>query len=715
MPNAAFNDQVSPAAGHEPEAAPAPEGRRVPPGQLLQLSKEEKRVLRRLCKDAVDHWEGSTSEHMEDLRRWHDMVEGIVEATDFPWEGSNNPDPRMFVTPHLNSVHSVVTRSMLSVSPLWFGRTMEEEKRELIPDVEDALDYTAKSETNAVDAVSQAIYAAARDSIAYTKTYYKRETRLTPSVILAEQVTDFTDVYPDAKAAGLSDQEYQAVIERIQKEAAPGQPVEIADEYPKVIYEGDWTDVIEAADWIQAPATSAEISDCWAFGHHYYKLAADLRASARRGEMWAEAVKKVIAKAAGADGDNWRQAKADAEGVAADGSKKSQEIRLQELVVRCDLTGKGEEERYYICQYAKDQDVLLGAVLYYFEEDIYHAWRLLKKPGRRLGLSIPGEIEGVVNQILHDLKREEDSEDIDSVPVFVTNPEAKKALDEAGAFDGFFKPGGLISVPEGEKAVGQLKVQPVDKRSSASRRQEYVRYTEMMVGPTQMLSGRESPLDPEAPGNKTIALIQQSNMRIEDYIRELRLTFDRFGQLRMSLYRQFGNGDIRFISKRSQDGKERIGSLARKALTGVKLATHGVTAMENPEIELKRAKDLAQVLLPDPFISADPFRRREIYNRILVSGRVQGREDLLPSKQEIDGELERERMAAAKEQVMKELIAKGLIPPPPPAGAGPLPPPTPGAMPATAPGLPGPLAMPGAPGGAAGLPPVPNLPPMAGV
>ena len=43
---------------------------------------------------------------------------------------------------------------------------------------------------------------------------------------------------------------------------------------------------------------------------------------------------------------------------------------------------------------------------------------------------------------------------------------------------------------------------------------------------SDLKSGRESPLDPDAPGNKTIALIQQSGLGISDYIRKLLPSFN---------------------------------------------------------------------------------------------------------------------------------------------------------------------------------------------
>jgi hypothetical protein len=373
------------------------------------------------------------------------------------------------------------------------------------------------------------------------------------------------------------------------------------------------------------------------------------------------------------------------------------------------LDKDGVAERY-ICQFSKDKGILLSVVKYYFDCENYLPWRLLKKPNRRLGFSIPGELEGINQTIDDSIRQDINSSTIDSVPVFVGKKAVKKDLDEAGFFDSFFKPGAFLATEGGKDDVTSLNVKGSDKSFSQAMRQEMVRYSEMQVGPTQMLSGRESPIDPEAPGNKTIALIQQSNMRIEDYINGLRPSFDALGEIHLKLYHQFGQNKISF------NGREnKMGETMKRAFLGgdIRLATHGVRAIENPEVEAKKALDIVAVLSKYPAVVQDPMRMRELFNRYLIAARIEGREDLIPSKEEVLGEKQKAMEAEIREKIMGELVAKGIIPPPPPPGG--LPPPQLPIAPAVAPGLPMGVPMPGAPGGAPGLPPMNDLPAPVGV
>ncbi len=139
--------------------------------------------------------------------------------------------------------------------------------------------------------------------------------------------------------------------------------------------------------------------------------------------------------------------------------------------------------------------------------------------------------------------------------------------------------------------------------------------------------------------------------------------------------------------------------------------------MDIPQIEAEKAKEDLELYLNEPMIGGDPVRRRELFNRVMVARRTEGREDLLPSKEEVLGEQKKAMEAEIREKVIAELIQKGIIPPPPPPPGLPgMPPQGPGIpAPAAAPGLPVGPPMPGAPPGAVGLPPVNNLPPTVGV
>lgn len=62
-------------------------------------------------------------------------------------------------------------------------------------------------------------------------------------------------------------------------------------------------------------------------------------------------------------------------------------------------------------------------------------------------------------------------------------------------------------------------------------------------------SGRESSLDPKAPGNKTIALLRLSGINIQDYIRALGPSFNETGGEILQLYYQMSNQSRKFRTR----------------------------------------------------------------------------------------------------------------------------------------------------------------------
>jgi hypothetical protein len=253
------------------------------------------------------------------------------------------------------------------------------------------------------------------------------------------------------------------------------------------------------------------------------------------------------------------------------------------------------------------------------------------------------------------------TEAITLAPIFKGKKTAKEDFDPE-AEENQVKPGVTWWLTEPD-AFGPINIGQKDTSQSAMRRQEIIRYSEMEIGPTQLLSGRESPTDPNAPGNKTIALIQQSNMRIEDYIKEFKNGFDQVGDLVFSLYYQFGPGILEFDRRDAKDG---AGSLKREDLKKrPKMHMRGVTANLNPEAEMAKAMQWYAVLSKEPMVGGDPVRRRALLNELMLAGRLANRDELLPEKAEVRSEQEKQMMAEAEKKVVANLIKRGIIPPPP--------------------------------------------------
>jgi hypothetical protein len=713
MAHRAFNDQVS----TDSQESQAPETTKSVSkrGALLDLSPQERQKIGRRIQKDIETWESTSSSHQANLRRWNDLLEGVIEETDYPWEGASQLHIPL-VAIHLITLHSVIARSILSVDPLWYGKTLDKKLREIIPDIEEMATYKAKSELNVCSAVRDVIHTTGRDGLGWLMVPYVEEYERVNDVEVVEGVDEFLTEFPDAESAGMTEEEFQAKVEEVRANASPDSPMEIEVTVDRLVYRGPKAEVVDEADMMRVPMTARDLKRCRTYGRRIYFRKEELKERVREGALWGDAVERLIknVKPASTDRDSWRQGQDRIEGVSRDTSKAADDYECFEVVVKMDRDGDGREEKYF-ATYSLTERCLLGFSDYIYRREIFIPFRMIKRSGRMSGKSIPELLEEMNHSIDFDIRMDMNNDAIRNVPIFKGQKSEKTKGFDPQADENVIRPGVFWWLDDA-KSVSVVNAQTGNNADSVNRRQEVMRYAEMLVGPTQLLSGRESPIDPKAPGNKTIALIQQSNMRIEDYINELRgdgsegIGFDALGDLIVSHYYQFGTDQIDYES--TKEGQV-VNTLRRTQLKGrFRMATHGVTATMNPEADFDKAMMWFQILSKDPMITSDKMRYRNLLNRLMLAGRLEGREELLPTAAEVSGEKDKELMAAAKEAVMQDLISKGLLPQPPAPGGPPagLPPGIPGV-----PAVPAPPSMPGAPPGAVGLPPVPNLPALNGV
>ncbi len=685
----------------------------------MTLSKKEIQRLTRFCGKAVDEWLQGSDGRRANLERWNDWIEGVVEDVDFPWEGASAVHVPLIAV-HVITLHSIIARSLTTVDPLWYGKSLKKEVRAVIPEIEAALTYKAKSELNIIEALRDVIYTTARDGLGWLRLIWCEDKTAVETSIAVESVEDFIAEFPTPEDAGMDIGQYQETIAAIQAEATQDQPYNVYVKYNRVDYRGPKAQVVEEANMVRAPYNATEVRDLRAMGPRVYLRLEEIKARADAGELWPDVVKAYVAKAgtAGYSEDSWRSGRDSIEGIDGSDSKFSDEREIMELMCRYKFEGEDREGRV-LCTYSHDKKMLLGAVKYPYTRDCDIAFRLMKRPGRLAGVSVPERIEGLNEEVDASLRYEINSSTIELAPIFIGkksaqagpngfDPEAESNRIEPGTFWWLDDP----------KDVQQLKIMASDKSASSARRQECIRYMELLIGPTQLLSGNTLPSDPNMPGNKTISLIQQSNMRIEDYINEFRIGFDELGDTLLEMYHQFGGGVLEYEGK---DGE--VKELSRAQMRGLpKMHTHGVTANMNPEVEFAKALQWFQLLVNEPMVGGNPVRRRELISRLMETGRLPNREDLLPSKEEVAAPPpppqkpppEPPKVSVSFKADLPPAIAlqfaeTGNVAPPPPP-----PPPMPpvGAGGPQPSGSGGPIApMPG--GVPPGLLPPPNLPPVS--
>src|SRR3990167_5923368 len=143
------------------------------------------------------------------------------------------------------------------------------------------------------------------------------------------------------------------------------------------------------------------------------------------------------------------------------------------------------------------------------------------------------------------------------------------------------------------------------------------RHAELASGASQNLSGLESARDPDAPGNKTAALIQQATVRINKYLATLGYSLSELGFQVCELYYQFSPKG-RVFRVVGPEGVPVFPQISRQELRlRADYYPHGTTAALNPEKDKQDTFGIGEQLLKAPEVAQAPLKRWAIIEMML--------------------------------------------------------------------------------------------------
>ena len=164
------------------------------------------------------------------------------------------------------------------------------------------------------------------------------------------------------------------------------------------------------------------------------------------------------------------------------------------------------------------------------------------------------------------------------------------------------------------------------------------RHAELASGSTQSASGLESSNDPNAPGNKTIALIQQAYVRIGKYLATLGWSLSELGFQVCDLYYQFSPKGLQYRVM-GGEGMPVFERITRQELRlRADFFPHGSTSALNPDREKQEVFEFGGLLLKAPDLAQDPLKRWAVIEMMLdVAGDnwAKQKNKVLPSPEEM--------------------------------------------------------------------------------
>ena len=150
---------------------------------------------------------------------------------------------------------------------------------------------------------------------------------------------------------------------------------------------------------------------------------------------------------------------------------------------------------------------------------------------------------------------------------------------------------------------------PVDINGLLGLRNEVTRVAGDLVGVSDLRTGRESPLDPTAPGNKTMALLERSGVNVKDYITEMSKGFSIDINCVLKLYFEITQKDQLYLNRRAGQvvGDNPFKSISKSEMIAKTIIQPQAHIFDIDKLNAKR-EDLAlyQVIRQEPVIAQNP-------------------------------------------------------------------------------------------------------------
>lgn len=616
--------------------------------RAISLDDDQKTYVKKVLKNCWNEWQQNTVLLRQKLRRANDLMEGIKEPKTFPWQDCS--DLHMpIIEIHITILHSIVSSTVLENDPVCYVKTLVDGIGEKVDtDIEQFLHWTCRIQLNIDSAHSDIYWKVYQDGLCVGDLDWVEEFDRRFEVRTYESTNDFERDFPTPQDAGLSQESYaNHLLDIVSKGRIQ---VKIEEIFTK--YRGPRLRVVELKDLIVIPTTSPTFEYAMFVGDAFVQRADYFRKLARQDWFDKDEVRKMLQFPGLSDSpDDISQQQDRIEGVAKNRVTQADEYYAMQGILKINLNeaykshddyeDDFETEQMYLVVYHKDSDSLLRIEEYpYFHGRIkYIPYRFKKRVNRLIGQSIYDQLVDINDEIDTQHNQRIDSRTITTVPSFI---KLATADFDPTRKDQRFYPGVTFKVNNFNE-VKQFDIRQTDLGESMAEEQNLMYLADLRTGASQLgRTGQGGKNDPRAPAKKIMAQIQQSNQRVDDHIRELKIgTAECFTQV-LELYYQFAGPMITFIRKDPDTQAFVKQSIARTKLrtrnTFIEVARTSTT--DNPSMLVQKYLTLYQLLSNDPLIGGNIIRRRELIFRLLKGLREPNMDKLVPSIPDLLKELQ---------------------------------------------------------------------------
>lgn len=606
--------------------------RRVP----IKLSEDDRVKVVEVMGKVYQEWEENTSQLETKLLRIQNTIEGIRGSKTFPWDSSSNLHIPL-IEIHLASLVAITNQTQLDTDRIWRITTEGVgSANSVASDIEGWLNLTCRDRLSIPESLRGIHYATYRDGTAAGVLDWVSRLKRRYDVRTYTDIDSFQTDFPDPDSAGVSAETYDAFLQEI------GIDGELSIKVTELVeeYKGPELRVVELKNFVVVPVASPALEYAQFVGDRFIQRADFFRQRVREGSYDSEQVEEML-KGAGLTSAPDRIARAQdlIEGIGRNRIVKADEFLCIQGNLRIDLDGDGVEENYPLTYNPQTKRVLqMEEFPYLHNRQNYIAWRFDPRPGRLRGLSIWDKLSDINEEIDTQHNQRIDSRTISTVPSF-------KKLDtvdfDPTRKDQQFFPGVTFKVRRmGD--IEQFNIRQTDLGTSIQEENNLMSLADMVMGiPAGVRSGQTLARDPRASGRKIDTLINESNTRVNDYLKELAVGTQEVARQIIDLYYQFGEDQIGVPRQDAKTGVVVQAQIERMKLRDPSLIIRvdKTSLSDNPDIRSQMAMVKYDLWAKEPLIGQNMKRRRNLVHRTMSDMREKDIEEILPSEEQLLAEI----------------------------------------------------------------------------
>ena len=622
--------------------------------KLLPLSEEKMIRVKKLMKTAVQEWRDNTKYQNNKLLTSVDRLEGISQAKDYPWPNSSNLNIP-YTEIQILIATDIVSSTLLEADPVMFFKEMLPARQghaeeHVDPKIEWWFNWVWKNQLNLDEETRMAFLLAFRDPLSVMVLDWVVENPKEYSVQVFETVEDFQKRFPTPESAGVPESTYQSWIGQL---GLMQEPIELEIEERVVRYRGPKARTVELKDFVRYPVASRNIAYTQFHGDQYRERKPYFQGMVNRGQFYKEETEKMLeANPKNAAMDDISQQLDTIEGISSN-RRTPDEYDCVRGNLKTDLNDDGEEEFYHVV-YNPEHDKLLRMERfpYWHNRSNYVPFRIRRKPNRLLGRCFMDMLFDINEEINTQHNQRIDSRTITTVPSFLVNVNETDLLMRMERRDTYFYPGVRFPVSNMNN-MKQLETK-VDFAGTLQEEQNLFQIGDMLTGTASSgaRSGVAEKRDPRASGKKQMAQIQQSNQRIDGYIRELRGSLVEVAWQVLELYYQFSPDSV--LEYASYD--ETTAAWIRNEIKRVQLRNRNMTiepsrstVLDSPDALLQRAFTDYEIWAKEPLVGMNIKRRWELVRETMFAEKKKNIQKLLPPLNQLLQEMQEQDAMAGPE------------------------------------------------------------------